>query len=376
MAEPFKNMLSHKTIIAMSQHFKKHYKSFDEKGFVIDASENFEELELKARTQRITKTMIEYLPNEFEKAADILLKSLGSELADDLSDCGIDEKGIAGWATMSLSYFVALKGKDHFELSMNLLKEMTKRASAEYDIRFFLHDQTEKTLKQLHEWVADDNQHIRRLVSEGTRPRLPWGMSLTVFIKDPVPVIALLEKLKDDEKEYVRRSVANNLNDISKDHPKVVTKIAKQWLKNASIERVKLVRHACRSLIKNGDKDILAIFGYKAPQLKKAKISLASVDVVFGESLEFEFILSSDAGKDQQLMIDYIIHHQKANGKTSPKVFKLRSITLKANQEAVIKKRHAIKKITTRKYYAGKHQLEVVVNGESIGKKHFELLML
>jgi len=375
MAEALKNMLSQKTIVAMSHHFKKHYHLFDEKGFVKDASDNFEQLELKARTQRITQTMIDYLPKEFEKAADILLKSLGTELDDDLADCGIDENGIAGWATMSLSYFVALKGKDHFKLSMRLLREMTKRASAEFDIRFFLQDQTEQTLRQLHDWLDDDNQHIRRLVSEGTRPRLPWGMSLTVFINDPSPVIALLEKLKDDEKEYVRRSVANNLNDISKDHPKLVTRIAKQWMKNASSERVKLIRHACRSLMKDGDKNVLAIFGYIRPQLKKTTISLISTDVVFGESLEFELVLNSNVKQDQPLMIDYIIHHRKANGTTSPKVFKLRSTILKAEQEMTVSKRHAIKKITTRKYYAGKHQLEVVVNGDSIGKKDFELIM-
>ena len=375
MAEPFKNMLSQKTIVAMSHHFKKHHKTFDEKGFVKEAADNFEALELKARTQRITLTMIDYLPKEFEKAAKILLKSLGTELGDDLSDCGIDENGIAGWATMSLSYYVALKGKDHFELSMSLLREITKRASAEYDIRFFLQDHTEQTLRQLHDWINDDNQHVRRLVSEGTRPRLPWGMSLAVFIKDPSPVIALLEKLKDDEKEYVRRSVANNLNDISKDNPKLVIKIAKKWMRNASNERIKLLKHACRSLIKDGDKEVLSVFGYSTPRLKEVKVSLASTKIVFGESLEFELVLNSNAKQDQPLMIDYIIHHQKANGTTSPKVFKLRSTTLKANQEMMVIKRHAIKKITTRKYYAGKHQLEVVVNGDSIGKKYFELIM-
>jgi len=375
MAEPFKNMLSQKTIVAMSHHFKKHHKTFDEKGFVKDAADNFDALELKARTQRITQAMIDYLPEEFEKAAEILLKSLGTELADDLSECGIDEKGIAGWTTMSLSYYVALRGKEHFELSMTLLKEMTKRASAEFDIRFFLQDQTEQTLQELSGWVDDGNQHVRRLVSEGTRPRLPWGMSLSVFINDPSPVIVLLEKLKDDEKEYVRRSVANNLNDISKDHPDLVTKIAKQWMKNASNERIKLLRHACRSLIKDGNKEVLSIFGYSAPKLNKVKVSLSSAKVLFGESLEFELILNSKVKKDQLLMIDYIIHHQKANGTTSPKVFKLRSMTLKGNQEMVVIKRHAIKTITTRKYYAGKHQLEVVINGDSIGKRNFELIM-
>jgi 3-methyladenine DNA glycosylase AlkC len=162
---------------------------------------------------------------------------------------------------MPLTHYVGRNGLKHFDLSMMLLKEMTKRSSSEFDIRYFLLDSPLRAISILQEWTQDPNQHVRRLVSEGTRPRLPWAMRLPVFIEDPSPLIPLLDALKDDEEEYVRRSVSNNLNDIAKDHPDVVAGIARQWLKGASKNRQRLVRHACRTLIKQGHKETLAALG-------------------------------------------------------------------------------------------------------------------
>ncbi len=250
MAEPFKNLLNKNIIEGMAKHFKRQWSDFDDKGFITEAINDLDSLELKARTERITDTMIRYFPADFEQAGEIMLASLGSPLDDDVSAGTVDAKGIAGWAVTPLTHYVGLRGHDHFDLSMMLFKEMTKRASSEFGIRFFLLESSERTLSVLNTWTSDSNQHVRRLVSEGSRPRLPWAMSLSSYIEDPSPVIELLEALKDDNKEYVRRSVANNLNDIAKDHPDTVAEIASQWMKGASNERKKLIRHACRKISK------------------------------------------------------------------------------------------------------------------------------
>jgi len=375
MAEPFKNLLNKKIIAGMAGHFKNHWSQFDNKGFVKTATKNLDTLELKARTERITQAMIEYLPTDFKKAGKIMLASLGTPLDDDISAGTVDASGIAGWAVTPLTHYVGLHGHDHFDLSMTLFKEMTKCASSEFGIRFFLLESPEKTLLAMKNWTTDPNQHVRRLVSEGSRPRLPWAMSLPAFIKDPAPVIQLLERLKDDDQEYVRRSVANNLNDIAKDNPDLVAEIATQWMKDASQERKKLVRHACRTLLKNGHQKTLKVLGFKPPKIQQVSIDILTPKVVFGNTLQFTLTICSDSNQDQSLMIDYIIHHQKSNGRTSPKVFKWRTTILPAKNTLTSTKKHAIKKITTRVYYSGLHAVEIMVNGVSVGKVNFQLLM-
>ena len=375
MAEPFKNLLNKEIIESMATHFQRQWPELDDKAFVAMATNDLDALELKARTERITETMIDHLPADFEKAAKIMLASLGTPLADDISAGTVDAKGISGWAVTPMTHYVGLRGHDHFDLSMMLFKEMTKRASSEFGIRFFILASPNKTLEALRTWTTDDNQHVRRLVSEGIRPRLPWAMQLPMFIKDPTPVIDLLEKLKDDEAEYVRRSVANNLNDIAKDHPDLVADIAERWLQGANQERKRLIKHACRTLIKNGHKKTLAVLGFKAVKIKYANIDILTPTVVFGDALEFRFSLCPDINQDQAVIIDYIIHHQKANGSTSPKVFKWRTTTLAAEKTLTSTKKHTIKKITTRVYYPGLHRVEIMVNGVSVAAADFQLLM-
>jgi len=375
MPEPFKNLFSTHLILGMAEHFQNQWPDFDSSGFSDAASKNLESLELKERSRQIMNAMITYLPDDFIQAGEIMLASLSPSLEGDIFGVTVDDAGIAGWAIMPMAHYVGLRGHDHFELSMTLFKEFTKRFSSEFGIRFFLLDAPEKTLSTLKTWTKDKDKHVRRLVSEGTRPRLPWAMHLPLFIEDPSPVIELLEELKDDDEEYVRRSVANNLNDIARDHPDLVTDIAEQWMKGASKERQKLVRHGCRILIKNGHKKVLQVFGYKPPIIRNAVIALNTQELVFGNALEFALSVSSASDHDQPLMIDYVIHHQKANGKTSPKVFKWRTTTLQANKLLTSTKKHTIKKISTRVYYPGRHKVEVMVNGVSVGSADFNLLI-
>ena len=366
MVEPFKNFINPKLIKNMSVSLKEAWTDFGDNSFTAHATDGLEELELKARSEHITDALVKHLPDDFIETSKILLNSLADE----------DRKnGISGWAIAPITYYVALKGKAHLEISMKLLKEMTKRFTAEFDIRFFIMENQDAVLEILNSWLDDPDHHVRRLISEGTRPRLPWGLKLQTFVDDPRPIIPLLEALKDDEEEYVRRSVANNLNDIAKDHPDLVADIAAKWLENAGKNRTRLVKHACRTLIKQGHKNTLKALGYDEPQVDIKQFNIVNSKVVFGTVLEFGIEIKSTLPNDQNIIIDYAIHHRKANGNTSPKVFKWKTTTLKADQHLNAIKKHKIVAITTRVYYPGIHSVEILINGKSYGRRDFELII-
>ena len=357
----------------MADHFHTVWPEFNRTAFKRAAGKNLEDLELKARSQQITEAMIRYLPQDFTQAAEVMLESLAPDDDSDLADATVTVEGIAGWAIMPMTEYVGLQGQAHFDLSMDVLKELTKRSSSEFGIRYFILANPKRALRIMKPWTKDPSRHVRRLVSEGTRPRLPWAMQLPCFIEDPAPVITLLEKLKDDDEEYVRRSVANNLNDIAKDHPDRVADIAEAWIENASKERQKLVRHACRTLIKQGHKKTMRALGYGAPAIKLKSLSVQTPEVIFGNALQFEITLTSMSKNDQPLIIDYIIHHRKANGSTSEKVFKWKTLTLPAGKTKRMERKHPMRPITTRVYYPGTHKIEIVINGKRYGNASFEL---
>ena len=370
MAEPFKNLFNVNVITSMAEHFKRHWQEFNAQGFIDTASHQLDTLELKARSQQITAAMSQYLPEDFEQAGHILLNSLAPESDEEQT---LDD-GISGWAIMPMTDYVAIRGLAHHDFSMTLLNAMTRRFTAEFSLRFFLLDAPDETLKTLKSWLKDDNKHVRRLISEGTRPRLPWAMQLPSFIQNPAPVIELLEALKDDPEEYVRRSVANNLNDIAKDHPELVAGIAKQWLLDADDNRKRLIRHACRTLLKQGNRDVLDVFGYAPPELEATRLELHEEQVRLNHHLSFSLSLVSCCDKEQSLMIDYVIHHQKKNGKTAPKVFKWKKVVIPAGKKLSMSKQHLFKPVTTRVYYAGLHEVEILINGQSVAKKSFFLV--
>ncbi|WP_375748942.1 DNA alkylation repair protein [Vibrio sp. HN007] len=375
MPEPFKNLLGPALVNGIAKNLIRVHPHFDSDGFVQAIIPKLDDLELKQRSDLICEQLSVFLPKEFPEAGDILLKSLGTSLTGESMESKTDENGIAGWAIMPVADFVARNGQEHFELSMTLLKEMTRRFSSEFAIRPFLDTQTEATLEVVHHWAVDEDQHVRRLASEGTRPRLPWGMRLGKFVKDPSQIIPVLEKLKDDESEYVRRSVANNLNDISKDHPDLVAEVVEEWLVDASENRKKLVRHACRTLIKSGHPATLSILGFKNPKLASCTLNSSSNQLIYGGSVDLNALIESDSDVAQPLMIDYVVHHQKANGTTSPKVFKWKSVDLLPGKKLAIKKKHSIKPVTTRVYYPGLHKVELQINGEVVAETGFELIM-
>ena len=358
----------------MGDHLLRVWSDFPRDEFVAAAVDRLADLELKQRSEQIMQALATYLPDDFESAGKIMMKSLAPEDHIREKQESLSSDGISGWAIMPMAHYVGLRGLDHFELSMDLMREMTKRFTSEFAIRYFIIAEPGRSLSTFKKWVKDPNEDVRRLVSEGTRPRLPWAMQLTGFVADPTPTLPLLKTLRDDESEYVRRSVANHLNDISKDHPDLVANIAEDWLKGeVTNERRRLVKHACRSLIKQGHGATLRAFGYRAPRVKVEKLTIHTPEVKFGDGLEFDLSILSLTKKEQPLIIDYAVHHQKANGKLAPKVFKWKTVRLKSSGSLIASRRHPMREISTRKYYPGLHRLEILINGKSMAKADFEL---
>lgn len=376
MGEPFKNQISCELITQIGSVLQSIWGEFDREGFVYLASENLENQELKQRCFSIVEALEVYLPDDYLKAANILEKALHPETDEGgFKGKTVTHEGLQGWAIMAVQEYVGKRGLNHLGVSLNLLKEMTKRLTAEFGIRYFLQEYQLETLKTMQVWVMDPNEHIRRLVSEGTRPRLPWGMQLKRFVNDPSPLIPLLEVLKDDPSEYVRRSVANNLNDISKDHPEIVCMVAEAWMRDASQNRKRLIRHALRTLIKKGHTRALAILGFEEAKLKKTILQIETKVLELGDALEFTVELQSAIKQLQPILMDYALHYRKANGTLSPKVFKWKQFHLAAGKPVVLRKRQKIVDVTVRKHYPGIHEVELLVNGSSVAKAAFELVM-
>ncbi len=336
--------------------------------FITQADSGIDTLELKDRVRHIIAVLNEYLPADFEKTAAALIQLKANWIPGDPTD---NLRGFAAWPIID---YIGEYGIDHPETALKALKELTSLFSAEFAIRPFIITHFKTTIQTLEHWANDPDEHVRRLVSEGSRPRLPWGQQLPQFIADPAPVIQLLEKLKDDPSEYVRRSVANNLNDISKDHPEKVIAVCKQWKRGGGKNREWIIRHATRTLVKAGHPAIFGLLGYtEKPKLELRNFTVTPAAIQLGESIEFQLKFQSTNSKPQTVVIDYAIHHMKANGKTSPKVFKFRTLDIAPNETVKLSKRHTIKPITTRKYYAGEHLLEILINGKTFSRAPFTL---
>ncbi|UES46564.1 DNA alkylation repair protein [Roseibium aggregatum] len=372
--EPFKNNISPDLVRCIGSHVAQHHVGFDRLGFEADILEELDSLELKQRATLIARHLDHHLPRQLP-ARFAILQAMLHPLTEVAFDRGSDEQGIRGWGMMPLGMVVAASGLDDFDASFALLKEMTKRATAEFDVRPFLARDQDQALAIMAPWVKDESVHVRRLVSEGTRPRLPWGMRLQALVADPAPTLPLLEALKDDPEDYVRRSVANHLNDIGKDHPELVADIAKRWLKGADRNREKLVRHACRSLIKQGHTATLEAFGLNPPEIRVEGPQVLTTEVAYGDALGFNIELVSTSSKTQDLVIDYLIHFRKANGTLAPKVFKWTKLTLAPGERLTLSRSHAIRPITTRVYYGGKQAVSLRINGQDFGFSEFELVM-
>ena len=370
MPEAFKNIYNESVVCQLAEALEHAWKPFDKSRFVDSVMIRLHSLELKARANLICDCLKTTLPEDFDKSSRIIHKVINQ----------LPDKPVNPWALMSLGLYVAETGLclDSLFHSLDLLQQLTRHFSSEFAIRPFLKEFPEQSMSTLHIWANHESPHVRRLASEGSRPRLPWGMQLPALIKDPSPLFPLLEKLKDDSELFVRRSVANNLNDIAKDHPDKVADLAEQWMHKCSQQRKALIKHALRTLLKNGHPKALALFGFNPPEIEITGFWIKNPVVHYGQSLQFELemVLPETAEiSPSKLQIDFRIHFLKANGKQKPKVFKGSVLTIKRGKTMTFTGKRAIVPITTRKYYAGKQYLDFCINGKIYPGQEFELIM-
>lgn len=369
--EPFKEVFHRDAIIATAKVLVKHLPHFEEKRFVTLATQDLHLLELKQRSEQIHDALVATLPDDFPSAAKAIHASLHPACDGNAQKQGVTTDGIQGWMIMPFAEYAGRHGDSNLPLALELLKELTMRFTSEFGIRHLWLKQPKDVMKVVSAWTDHPNEHVRRLVSEGSRPRLPWGMQLPGFIADPHATLPLLEALRDDPSPYVRKSVANHLNDIAKDHPDLVLKIAKRWHRRASADRQRLLRHALRNLLKQGRAEALALYDLSPPLLGKVNLSLHADAIPRGGTLEFA--LRFKAKSSQRLRLDIVLHHQKANGTLTPKVFRWKDIQLDAGEEHHAMRRHSFRPITTRIYHPGLHRVEIKANGTIIAGAEFLL---
>jgi 3-methyladenine DNA glycosylase AlkC len=370
MAQQLKTFFSTALVRRLAADIARVESSFAARAFIEQASTGLEDLELLARGKHIANALAAHLPADYAKAVDVLLRSLGSEHASD----ELVGAGMAPFFYLPHTQFVAAKGLDHFELSMRAQYELTKRFSAESSIRPFIAKYPERTFVVLREWARDPNPHVRRLVSEGTRLRLPWAMRVAWLDENPDRVLDLLARLKDDPATVVRRSVANNLNDLGKVHPKLLSDTCSAWLRDTTPERRALVEHALRSAIKRGEPEALRILGFGAkPSVAVEDVRIEPKKVAIGGRVSVCFALRSKAPKPQDLLIDLAVHFVKANGTSSPKVFKLKRVVLPPRSRVELETRISLAVHTTRRPRPGLHPVDVLVNGEPFPAGSFDV---
>ncbi|MCL2234152.1 MAG: DNA alkylation repair protein [Firmicutes bacterium] len=361
MAEPMKNLINLEVIKEVAEAIKSVHNDFDAAGFVRETiNESWNSLELMQRCRAVCERFKEYLPKDYETAIKILMQAIGK----------IKE----GFVMESFTLYVANYGLDekYWNISMSALALFTKHFTSEFAVRPFIIKHEERMMSQMREWSKSDNEHLRRLSSEGCRPALPWAMGLPKYKIDPSPILSILEELKEDVSLYVRKSVANNINDISKTHPELVIEIAKRWY--GENEKTNwIVKHGLRTLLKKSKPEALAIFGLgDVEAIEVSNFAIKENLIKLGDSLEFSFEIK--AKKMTKARLEYGVDYMKSNGKQNRKIFQISEITLKENKTKHYFKKHPLADHSTRKHYLGKHAITLIVNGLEQGSFNFELI--
>lgn len=372
MATSLKGFFSPQLVRRLAGDIERVHPEFRAKAFVADASRGLDRLELLDRSRQIARALGDHLPEAYPEAVTILLRSLGPELdTDEL--IGI---GMAPFFYLPHTMFVAARGLDHFDLSMDAQYELTKRCSAEASVRSFIARDPERAFTTFHVWATDANPHVRRLVSEGTRLRVPWAPRVAWLDEHPDRVLGLLHVLKDDPATMVRRSVANSLNDLGKVWPALLVRTARTWLRGASSERRQLVEHALRSAVRRGDAAALRILGYgDTPQVRLEAVTFAPATIRIGGRIEIAFTLRSTSAQPQEILVDVGVHFVKARGDTGLKVFKVSRLTLPSRARVELKCFVSLAIHTTRTPRPGRHRVEVLVNGRAFSAGSFHVLV-
>jgi len=362
MAEALKHKYNEAYINRLAKALHQAHPSFKQalfKKHVLD--KHWRHMELKQRLHHITHCIHQTLDLPYPKALTVLMKAAkafggyeGMFFPDYVEQYGLTQPTLANWPA-----------------SMKALEFFTQISSAEFAVRPFITKDTKKMMAQMLKWSQHKNEHVRRLASEGCRPRLPWAMALPAFKKNPSMIFPILDNLKTDESLYVRKSVANNLNDISKDHPDLVI----QWCRK-NIGKHKhtdwIIKRACRTLLKAGNADALNIFSYQRPQKTKlTQLQLSKTTLHIGETLQFSWQLENLPRN--ALRIEYAIHFAKKNGTQTLKKFHVFD-GINPDTKKTFYKHHSFVQRTTRKHHKGEHWLELFVNGCAVGKQAFMLL--
>ncbi len=359
MAKLLKELYNKEYIETLSTNISLHYPLFKKDEFINIVLDNeWKNRELKQRMRHISTSLYGFLPQDYKESIDILKLAFLEMNSEYMLE------------NMIFQDFVEVFGMDDFQTSIEALECFTVGSSSEFAIRQFILKYPKETMVRMKIWATSENHHIRRLSSEGCRPRLPWAVALQEFKKDPQEILQILEILKDDDSLYVRKSVANSINDISKDNPDIVIDLAKRWIDKNS-NRDWIVKHGCRTLLKNGDLEILKIFGFIQREDIMLNRFIVSNSVDLGKNLEFSFTLKSNQNLGN-LRIEYKIDFLRLRDRYNSKVFKIAESNYKQKSKE-FSKRCSFKEISTRKYYRGKHFISIVVNGVVMDTKEFYL---
>lgn len=365
--EPLKNLLDAKAAERIAVALNRAFPSFSKTEFLRDIKKELEPLELKGRMHLLKSRLEITLPSEPKKSFPILLDAIKQDEED--------EEGVSGFLTWPLTEYVAERGLKDFELSMKALHRMTQVFTSEFAIRPFLIHHEPRTLKQLLNWTEDENHHVRRLASEGSRPLLPWGQRLPEFVKNPEKTWPILEALKHDPSKYVQKSVANHINDHSKNHADWVVKRLKPWKKSASNSVEWIIRHGTRTLIKKGHAGVLALHGIETVDFENVRIKILTPKVKVGQALEIELGLTNPLKRELRVIVDCQILFLKANGAHIPKVFKGKTVDLAPNEKRKLNLTLPLRSVTTRRYYSGRHGCALLINGSLQKTQWFELVL-
>ena len=362
MADLLKNTFNENYLRNLASDIQAAYNLFQVDEFIKSImDETWDSLELKQRIRQITINLGKFLPSDYSEAISVIDKVIAHQ-----------GSWLDGFC-LFFPDFVEVFGQDenNWDISIAALERYTVHASAEFAVRPFIINHEERMMAQMYAWSKSDNEHVRRLASEGCRPVLPWGQVLTKYKKDPTPILPILEQLKTDPDLYVRKSVANNLNDISKTHPDLIAKLAKDWYgKDDNINWI--VKHGCRTLLKKGNSEVLAIFGFHdATSIDVDNLAMGATSVAIGENTNFSFTLVTK--ETTKVRLEYGIDFVKANGKRNRKIFQISEIMLKANETKSYTKNHSFANMSTRKHYPGTHSITLIVNGVERGTLDLEL---
>jgi 3-methyladenine DNA glycosylase AlkC len=330
-------------------------------------NEQFQHMELKERMRHTTLVLHGFMPAQFKDAVEVIY-----QLISELRQMGRGEDELA---FIFLPDYLEVYGIDDYDAAIPALEFVTQFVSCEFAVRPFLIKYFDKMMPQMKLWSLHESAKVRRLATEGSRPRLPWAMAIPMLKKDPTLILPILENLKNDPSESVRRSVANNLNDISKDNPAVVLSLAKKWLGHGK-ETDAIIKHGCRTLLKQGHSEILSHYGLDTEGLLVADFKINTPLVSMGEAVAFSFTIQNANTAQKTIRLEYGLYYQKANGTLARKVFKISERIYKGGEHTVIERKQSFRPITTRVFYPGEHQLSLIINGEEQKDsiKSFELL--